>query len=189
VEIKITRWDNQKVIVCGEYESVKDCLEKNKEKSFYHANLSSADLSFSYLRSANLRSADLSSANLSFADLRSANLSSANLSFADLRSADLSFADLRSAKYLCPSMFLLINWGSVSEDLCLDLMRYDAENHPIPEKFLEWAKGGLCPYSSVNIVRVANFTENRELVKDDFLSRPVKSAYELMQALIKEKCK
>jgi hypothetical protein len=68
-------------------------------------------------------------------------------------------------------------------------MRYDAANHPKPEKFLEWANGGSCPYSSESIVRAANFTENRELVKDDFLSRPVKSAYELMQTLIKEKCK
>jgi hypothetical protein len=61
VEIK-NRWDGN-IILCGEYESIKDCLEKNKEKD---------------LSSANLRSADLSSADLSFADLSSANLSSAN---------------------------------------------------------------------------------------------------------------
>ena len=84
-KIEIRRWDNNKLIICGEYESVRDCLEKNKSKSFYRANLRYADLSY----------ANLSSADLSYADLRSANLSSANLSSANLRSANL-----RSAKYI-----------------------------------------------------------------------------------------
>ena len=77
MKIEINRWDNQEIIVCGEYESVKDCLEGNKDKSFYRANLRSADLRSADLSSANLRSADLSSADLSLADLRSANLRSA----------------------------------------------------------------------------------------------------------------
>ena len=34
-KIEIRRWDNNKLIICGEYESVKDCLKKNKSKSFY----------------------------------------------------------------------------------------------------------------------------------------------------------
>ena len=92
VKIEIKRWDDARIIISGEYESIKDCLEKNKNKSFYMADLRSADL-----RSANLRSADLSSADLRFADLRFADLRSADLSFADLRSADLNSADLRSA--------------------------------------------------------------------------------------------
>jgi hypothetical protein len=68
-------------------------------------------------------------------------------------------------------------------------MRYDAFNHPNPENFLAWASGGQCPYSDLQITRCANFSERRQLIKEDFISRPVKSAYELMQALIKEKCK
>src|SRR3990167_9012656 len=59
MKIEIKRWDNNEIIICGEYESVRNCLERNKDKSFYRANLSSANLS----------SADLSSANLSFANL------------------------------------------------------------------------------------------------------------------------
>ena len=97
MKIEIKRWDDQEIIICGEYESVKDCLEKNKGKSFYRADLSWANLSSADLRSANLSSADLSWADLSWADLRSANLSSANLSSANLSSADLSSADLRWA--------------------------------------------------------------------------------------------
>ena len=57
-----------------------------------YTNLSSADLSYTDLRSANLSSTDLSYTDLSYADLRYANLSSA-----DLSSADLSYTDLRSA--------------------------------------------------------------------------------------------
>src|SRR3990167_6891967 len=57
MKIEIKRWDNNEIIICGEYESVRNCLERNKDKSFYRANLSFANLS----------SANLSSANLSFA--------------------------------------------------------------------------------------------------------------------------
>lgn len=87
MKIEIKNKHNGNIILCGEYESVKDCLERNQTANLSFANLSSANL-----RSANLRSADLSSADLSFADLSSADLSSANLSFADLRSANLSSA-------------------------------------------------------------------------------------------------
>jgi len=77
-KIKIVdRYDSTKVLICGQYESVKDCLKKN--------------------HSADLRSADLSYADLSYADLSYADLSYADLSSADLRYADLSYADLRYA--------------------------------------------------------------------------------------------
>jgi hypothetical protein len=157
------------------------------------AVLSSADLHEANLRSANLSEANLTSANLSGANLTSANLSGANLSRADLSVADLSEAnlheaDLGGARY-CPPVLLLASWGVVSDELCLDLMRYDAANHPEPGKFIEWANGGDCPYSSVQIIRAANFLEKRELIKPDFLDRPVKSALQLCELLIAEKCK
>src|SRR3990167_5233697 len=102
-KITISRWDTNKVIICGRYESIKDCLEKNKSKSFYRANLSLADLSW----------ANLSSANLSSADLRSANLSSADLSLADLSLADLSWANLSSAKninkYIATPLYTMLD--------------------------------------------------------------------------------
>src|SRR3990167_6194383 len=113
MNIEIKRWDNSEIIICGEYESVKDCLERNKDKSFYRADLRSADLSSADLRSANLRSANLSYANLRSADLRSATLRSAALSYANLRSADLSSADLRSAKginkYLTTPLYSMLD--------------------------------------------------------------------------------
>ena len=95
MKIEIKRWDNNEIIICGEYESVRNCLERNKDKSFYRADLRSANLRSANLRSANLRYADLRSANL-----RSANLRYANLRYANLRSANLRSADLRSAKNL-----------------------------------------------------------------------------------------
>jgi len=85
--------DTNEIIICGEYESVKDCLERNKDKSFYRANL---------------RSADLRSADLRYADLRSA-----DLHCADLRSADLHCADLRYAKginkYLTTPLYSMLD--------------------------------------------------------------------------------
>ena len=82
MKIEIKKWTDNEIILSGEYESIKDCLERNR----------SADL-----RSADLRSADLRSADLSYADLSSTDLRSADLSYADLRSANLSSANLRSA--------------------------------------------------------------------------------------------
>ena len=88
MKIEIKNKINGKIILCGEYESVADCINKN----------SSADLSYADLSYADLSSADLSSADLSSADLRSADLSSADLRYADLSSADLRSADLFGEK-------------------------------------------------------------------------------------------
>ena len=52
-EIKIvSRWDSSKVLLCGKYESIKDCLEKNRGANLGGADLRSADLGGAYLRSA-----------------------------------------------------------------------------------------------------------------------------------------
>ncbi len=83
-EIKIvSRWDSGKVLICGKYESIKDCLVKNRGAN---------------LRGAYLRGADLEGADLRGADLRGADLEGANLRGAYLRGADLRGADLRGAK-------------------------------------------------------------------------------------------
>ena len=106
MKIEIRRWDTNEIIVVGEYESIKKCLEQNNSKSFYCADLRDADL-----RDANLRGVDLRDANLRSADLRDANLRDANLRGADLWGADLWGADLRGAKMerfgMLPDLYLL----------------------------------------------------------------------------------
>ena len=52
IEIK-NRWNN-KVIICGEYESIKDCLEKNRGADLRGASLGGADLRGAYLGGADL---------------------------------------------------------------------------------------------------------------------------------------
>ncbi|MGA2669985.1 MAG: pentapeptide repeat-containing protein [Dehalococcoidia bacterium] len=83
MEIEIRHKMTGTIIVKGNYESTKECLEENNG-----ADLRGADLSGADLRSADLRRADLSGAYLSGADL----------SGADLRGAYLSGADLRNIK-------------------------------------------------------------------------------------------
>ena len=74
-QIKIvSRFDSGKVLLCGKYESIKDCLEKNKEANLSGANLSGANLYGANLSGANLSRANLSGANLCGADLYGANL-------------------------------------------------------------------------------------------------------------------
>jgi len=93
MKIEIKNRYTDEIMLCGEYESVKDCLEKNRK-----ANLSEADLSRANLSRADLSRANLSGANLSRAYLSEADLSRANLSGAYLSEADLSGADLSGAK-------------------------------------------------------------------------------------------
>jgi len=139
-----------------------------------------ADLSGANLRGAYLRGADLSGANLRGANLRGANLSGANLSGADLSGADLSGANLPA-----PTMILLAYWGEVSDDLCRDLMAYDAACHPYPAAFDRWAQGDACPYSGVKVERAAQFQEKRGLWD---AKAPLCRPYDLMQRVLTEKC-
>ena len=92
-EIKIINKYNNKIILCGKYESIKDCLEKNRGANLEDAYLVGADL-----RGADLEDAYLVGADLRGADLRGANLEDAYLVGADLVGADLVGADLRKIK-------------------------------------------------------------------------------------------
>jgi len=106
IEIK-SRFDNNKVLVSGKYENIKECLEKNRDAYLRDANLRDANLQGAnlrgaylrgaYLRGANLWGADLWGAYLQDADLRGAYLWSANLRDANLQGADLQGADLWNA--------------------------------------------------------------------------------------------
>jgi hypothetical protein len=132
------------------------------------------------LNRADLIGADLSGADLSGADLSGAYLSRADLSRADLRGADLSGADLPS-----PTLVLLASWGQVSDDLCADLMNYDAACHPDPLAFERWVETARCPYEDVKFDRSANFDECRGLWDP---SRPLCRPWDLMVRVIREKC-
>ena len=138
------------------------------------ASLYGASLSGANLRGANLRGASLSGANLIGASLSGANLTGANLIGANLIGANLP----------ATTMMLLAYWGDVSPELCRDLMRYDAVNHPDPKSFDLWAAGGPCPYKGAKIERAANFTHQASL----WSPGEAPSAYQLMVRLIREKC-
>ncbi len=84
------------IIISGEYESIKHCLERNRA-NLQEANLRGADLQEADLRGADLQEADLWGADLRGADLRRAYLRRANLWEADLRGAELQGANLRGA--------------------------------------------------------------------------------------------
>lgn len=148
------------------------------------ANLSEAELCVAELCVANLRDANLRGANLSGANLRGANLRGANLLWANLPMAYLCGAVVDGAHWPSPTMVLLANWGEVSDELCLDLMRFDAACHGEPMDFDAWASGGPCPYGSKHYQRACNFLEKREL----WSPGPAPTALELMARLLAEKC-
>ena len=79
IEIKEKR--TSRIIVAGEYESVRDCLEKNRRGVCFE----SADLVGSDLVDANF-----AGSNLNGADLRYSNFAGSNLKGADLRYTDLA---------------------------------------------------------------------------------------------------
>ena len=157
---------------------------EGKRADFSGQDLSSANLHYANLRSANLRYANLGYANLRFANLRFANLRYANLSFANLDCAKYS----KYTRFPAPTMMLLANWGEVSDDLCRDLMRFDAANHPEPQKFNDWANNGECPYANVAYGRAATFNQNKDLWAPSLLDLPPSRPIELVERLLKEKC-
>ena len=158
---------------------------KTGERDFSGADLRRADLRRADLSGANLGGANLGGACLYGADLEGACLEGACLRRAYLRGVSLRGASLRGASLPSPPEVLLAHWGSVSDALCLALMRYDASNHPRPESFEKWVKTGICPYDGVKVERAANFCEDRKLWRPG----PAQSAYELMVRVIREKCK
>ena len=93
-----------KVILSGAYESIKDCLDKNRGAYLEDANLEDAYLSSAYLEDANLKGADLRNANLRGAYLRNANLRGADLRNANLIGAYLEGANLRNANLRCADL-------------------------------------------------------------------------------------
>src|SRR5579859_5401181 len=195
IDIKY-RWDDR-TLYTGEGETlsvvlVKAVAEKAnlygadlRGANLYGANLGGANLGGANLYGANLGGADLRGADLRGANLYGANLGGANLGGADLRGANLGGANLYGAKNLIPAVILASgSWGEVSDELCADLMLWDAANHPDPESFDRWARGGECPYADVPVSRACNFREKRELWGKGQLCRP----YDLMMRLLAEKC-
>jgi len=149
------------------------------------ADLHEADLSGADLNGADLQSADLCGANLNGADLNGANLQSADLCGANLYRAHLHGANLRLARLPSPPMVLLAGWYQVSDDLCTELMRYDAASHPEgATAFNVWVAGGWCPYSDTRWERAANFEQRAEL----WSPGPAKSALRLAEMVLDEKC-
>ena len=89
MKIEIKHRFTRSIIVSGDYESVKDCLEENRG-----AHLRGADLRDTNLRGADLEGAHLEDAHLEGTNLRGADLEDAHLEGADLRGAHLEDAHL-----------------------------------------------------------------------------------------------
>lgn len=164
-------------------EQLKKILEKHalwlagmggERANLWGANLGEADLQEANLRGANLWEADLQEANL-----QEANLGEANLWGANLRGAKVS-----GVKWPAPTMVLLSHWGKVSDNLCRDLMRFDASNHPDPSLFDMWKETGKCPYDGCAWERSAYFRESRDLWSPGLAP----SALSLAERLIAECC-
>ena len=152
MSVKIRSKLNNEIIISGEYESIKDALQKNYDANLRGANLRGANLRDANLRGANLRGAnlrdadlcgaDLCGANLCGADLRDANLCGANLRGASLRGSNLRDADLRGANLrdanLCDAVYIHIK-GSSFDLYCIgNYVQIGCEKHDIDW----WEKNG-----------------------------------------------
>jgi len=138
IEIK-SRWDDN-VILCGEYENIKDCLEKNRGAYLEGANLRGANLRGAYLRGANLRGANLMGAYLRGANLRGAYLEGAYLRGANLRGAYLEGANLRDAylmgAYLEGAYLEGAKEYYMSHDICFELIKRQKIETFTPEEWV-----------------------------------------------------
>lgn len=84
------------------------------------------------------------------------------------------------------SNLLLHHWGVLSPKLTALCMAYDAQNHPDPEKFEKWAKGGGCPYAGKRIPRAILFCENRSYYDRKLISKSI-NPYKLLDLIFAEK--
>ena len=154
-------------------------IREGKEKNFQGVDLQGANLNGAHLQGVNLIGANFQSANLIGAHLQSANLNGAHLQDANLRGADLQGANLVGAKYSILNISR-INFGYLSDELTLELMRHDAEFVGV-DVMNEWAEGGKCPYE--NQERDFLFAENIRLWKP---GAPKLRGWKLWEALAKE---
>ena len=142
------------------------------------ANLYGADLSGAELSRANLYGANLSEANLYGANLYGANLSGANLSRAHLSGANLSLAIFN------PLSLMLLNFGLLSDDMTLELMRWDALACGV-SKMNEWSRGGPCPFGGT-VLRPFMFRERKGPWSEVDTERRIKDPLDLIKALALE---
>ena len=170
------------------FEVKADSIVKAVEKKVAeHAYLRDADLRGAYLRGADLGGADLGGAylrgaDLGGADLRDADLGGAYLRDAYLRDAYLGGANMTKTNYKVSQILHNYNWGTLPDNLTLELMRRDAVICG-DDKMQTWADGGECPFKG-HIERDFYFTENRSLWKS---GKPTMNDMELFKALCKER--
>jgi hypothetical protein len=144
MNIKIENRYTGKIIISGEYENIKDCLDKNRDANLrgadlMDANLRGADLMGANLRDTNLWDANLMDANLRGADLMGANLWGANLWGANLRGANLRGADLMGANLRDTNLQNVKNYIN-SHDIFCELIRRQRTDNFTPA---EWAIIGI----------------------------------------------
>jgi hypothetical protein len=200
MNIEIKNRFNGKIIICGEYESIKNCLETNKGADLRGADLQGEDLQGAdlrgadlrgaylqgaylqgaYLQGADLRGADLQGADLRGAYLRGAYLQGADLQGADLRGADLDIDDLLRNNSV-QTILTIINWGKLSNELTLEMMRHDAESCGI-KAMSDWTVTSVCPFT--NSKRDYIFQEDKALWVE---GPPQLRGIELLKALCKDK--
>ena len=102
----------------------------------------------------------LNHASLDYASLNGASLDHASLDHASLNHASLNQASLNGAKYSILNL-LKINFSELSDELTLELMRWDVLSCGIT-KMNEWSKGGKCPFSDSKL-REFYFKEKRDI--------------------------
>ena len=98
MKVEIKNRFNDKIILSGKYESIKDCLEKNRDADLSDSDLRGSDLRGSDLRGSNLRGSNLSGSDLRGSDLSCSDLRGSDLSYSNLRGSDLRGSDLRGSK-------------------------------------------------------------------------------------------
>lgn len=144
-------------------------------------NVYTIDLNRVNLDGAFLNGVSLNKASLNKASLDEASLIGASLDEASLNGSSLDKASLINAKYQITNLLYSINWGELSDELTLELMRHDAEIIGI-DKMNEWSDGGKCPYD--NMYRDFKFAIKEKLWK---AGKPKLRGLKLFKALCKEK--
>lgn len=114
-----------KIIISGKYESIKDCLEKNRGADLRDANLVGADLRGADLVGADLRDANLWGAYLRGADLRGAkNYSESHNFFAEIiKRQSIDYFTEKEWSIIGKVIIKRLCWDSIKKEFGKDLLR------------------------------------------------------------------
>jgi hypothetical protein len=185
------RYDHTKaVITLGDYTTYATICNRTLNE----ANFSKHDFHNAIFRDCKIKNGLFHRTGLTHTTFTGCDLRGSEFIVTNMNNCSLFNCNLKTAQFRITDIFRC-NWEEIEDDdLLKDCMLYDQEHHPKPELFDKWANNTnahntACPYVNryVYVKQEINFIPNPEVWKKIKRTKRIRSAYEIMMGLFKEK--